>query len=66
MSIHEKKSVNEYLTASIEPSPQIQDHFYKFSSENLKDAKVTLDDIIDFARQEKLAKCEEHQRLLQQ
>ena len=35
---------------------QIQDHFYRFSSENLKDAKVTLDDIINFARQEKLAK----------
>ena len=56
MSIDEKKGVDQYLTAGIEPSPQIQDPFYKFSSENLKDAKVTLDDIIDFGRQQKLAK----------
>ena len=55
MSIHEKNRVNEYLTAGIEPLPQIQDHVYKFSSENLKDAKITLDDVINFARQEKLA-----------
>ena len=49
MSNHEKNRVDEYLTAGIEPSPQIQDHFYKFSSENLKDAKITLEDVINFA-----------------
>ena len=44
------------FTSAIEPEPQNSNISFEFSKECLTDAKITLKDIVDFARQEKQAK----------
>ena len=54
MATNEQNKDN--YTAAIQPPLQNSKRFFNFSKDTLIDAEITLKDVVDFARKEKIAK----------